>query len=421
MTSEKETPTPGLSVTRVGRCSITWSESLWPASSWMRGLYKAIAQLNFAVLSHTSMIRLKSSGLIKPSWFLSKYLNAWRRRSPCRPFMSCVNSSSWEDVRIRPPIERRATICLHPRTWFPPRFPMYSLTQSLSKLNGILSGPIFAEKTFMNSSADMVPEPSLENWTLGYHDGGFWKQSIHIEILEGNPVLGIWTFQYSFENEEIVPIHMTRTTAVGDLEEDTELLSVNTSKAILRCDGINEGILIEEPGAVRIIAWVPRRMQSSPRFAKSPFRTNGAYLTPFSSFEYVSNVRLHLAVSCSGLASTCLTDDKADLVVGGFPDDGLEPSSHKTGGRKRDTMQAFRFGLSNAVWNVVQAPKDCYECNRWTRIKFVRLLPNMATRMHSLCIALDPYDCIIFWGLHSKRMSSVRWILELFFFGSMAQ
>ncbi len=47
---------------------------------------------------------------------------------------------------------------------------------------------------------------------------------------------------------------MTRTTAVGDLEEDTELLSVNTSKAILRCDGINEGILIEEPGAVRIIA-----------------------------------------------------------------------------------------------------------------------------------------------------------------------
>ena len=62
----------------------------------------------------------------------------------------------------------------------------------------------------------------------------------------------------------------------------------------------------------------------------------------------MSKVRLHLAVSCSGLAKACLTDDKADLPAGG-PDDGLgAPSSHKTGEGKRGAMLAFRFGLTNA-------------------------------------------------------------------------
>ena len=50
------------------------------------------------------MILLNSSGLMKPSWSLSKYLNACRRRSPCNPFMSWVNSLSsqkWESLSKR--------------------------------------------------------------------------------------------------------------------------------------------------------------------------------------------------------------------------------------------------------------------------------------------------------------------------------
>lgn len=78
---------------RVGNLSITASDNLCPAISY-NGVVQEVCITQMA--KRTRMICLNCSARIKPSWSVSKYLKACRRRSPCKPFISCVNSLSVE-------------------------------------------------------------------------------------------------------------------------------------------------------------------------------------------------------------------------------------------------------------------------------------------------------------------------------------
>ena len=77
------------------------------------------------------MILLNSSGLMKPSWSLSKYLNACRRRSPCNPFMSWVNSLSIKKKNENRYAEDGQGNNVQPNTCVPFFFPRYNFIQSL--------------------------------------------------------------------------------------------------------------------------------------------------------------------------------------------------------------------------------------------------------------------------------------------------
>lgn len=122
------------------------------------------------------------------------------------------------------------------------------------KSKGIASGPIFDENTFLNSSKVIVPElslhPSIQTTASAPYNIVTQQRdnqiNSHVKILEGNPIVCVWTLEQGLEHGKIIPRNAASFRTVGHTEEDSELSTSDTCQVARRCDGIDELIDVQE-------------------------------------------------------------------------------------------------------------------------------------------------------------------------------
>ena len=123
---------------------------------------------------------------------------------------------------------------------------------------------MFALKTFLNSSYEMVPDSSLHrahSVKRKKQDGDVCmtllarcvgkEVCVHVEILERYPIVRVRSLQDGLKHHKVIPLDEPAFVGVRDAEERRELRPADLVQVALRRDGLHELLDVHIPAARR--------------------------------------------------------------------------------------------------------------------------------------------------------------------------
>lgn len=73
-------------------------------------------------------------------------------------------------------------------------------------------------------------------------------ECVHVEILEGYPVVRVRPLEDGLENDKVIPGHEPALVGVCDTEKRSELVPPNLAQVALRSNRVYELLVVQEPG-----------------------------------------------------------------------------------------------------------------------------------------------------------------------------
>src|ERR1700694_405104 len=71
----------------------------------------------------------------------------------------------------------------------------------------------------------------------------------HVKELERDPIFGVWSLEHRFKDIEVIPRQPSSACTISNLEENTELLPIDTRKVSFGCDCVYKRVLVKIPSS----------------------------------------------------------------------------------------------------------------------------------------------------------------------------
>ena len=108
---------------------------------------------------------------------------------------------------------------------------------------------MWEEKTPLNSSKVIVPEPSLVQTSAIRPGAECVDARIHVEILKGHIIVRVWAFEQGLEVYKVIPRQKAALRSVRDAKEDGELRAADPRQVAFWRNRVHKLVTIKESAA----------------------------------------------------------------------------------------------------------------------------------------------------------------------------